>query len=446
MAKKRRAKRLDVEPLAVQIEDLTHEGDGVCRIDGKATFVHGALPGERVMAKPARRFRSYDEADLVEVLEASDERVEPRCDVFGTCGGCSLQHLAEDKQIARKQQILIDNLERLGKVEPGTVLPPLRGSAWGYRRKARLGVKSVYGKGRVLVGFRERNAPYITDATQCEILADPVGKLLSPLSEMIGQLSIASRLPQIEVAIGDNATALVFRILEALTEADREVLLAFGRKHQVQMWLQTKGPDTVHPMPEQGDVEPLYYEIPAFDVKVEFLPSDFTQINPEINQQMVPKALELLQVEPTHSVLELFSGLGNFTLPLAKQAAKVVTVEGDDGLVKRAHENAVRQGFNNVETHVGNLFEDQSDMAWSKSKYDRVLLDPARSGAVEILPTVAATGAQRIVYVSCHPGTLARDAGILVNEYGYRLEAAGVMDMFPHTAHVESIALFTKQA
>ncbi|MDD9892747.1 MAG: 23S rRNA (uracil(1939)-C(5))-methyltransferase RlmD [Gammaproteobacteria bacterium] len=444
MAKKRRAKRLDVEPLEVQIEDLTHEGDGVCRIDGKATFVHGALPGEKVMAKPVRRFRSYDEADLVEVLEASDERVEPRCEVFGTCGGCSMQHLAEDKQIARKQQILLDNLERLGKVAPKEVLEPLRSSAWGYRRKARLGVKSVFGKGRVLVGFRERSAPYITDTKQCEILAEPVGQLLMPLSEMIEKLSIASRLPQIEVAIGDNATALVFRILEDLTDADREVLLAFGKEHNVQMWLQTKGPDTVHPMPEQGDVEPLYYEIPAFDVKVEFLPSDFTQINPEINRQMVPKALELLQVEQGHNVLELFSGLGNFTLPLAKQAAKVVTVEGDDGLVKRAHENALRQGFDNVETHVGNLFEDQSDMAWSKGKYERVLLDPARSGADEILPTVAATGAERIVYVSCHPGTLSRDAGILVNEFGYTLEAAGVMDMFPHTAHVESIALFVK--
>lgn len=446
MAKKRRAKRLDVEPLEVQIEDLTHEGDGVCRIDGKATFVHGALPGETVIAKPMRRFRSYDEADLIEVVKASEERVEPRCAVFGQCGGCSLQHLVEERQIERKQQILLDNLERLGKVTPAEVLPPLTASAWAYRRKARLGVKSVFGKGRVLVGFRERSAPYITDTQQCEILAAPVGQLLMPLSAMIEKLSIAQRLPQIEVAIGDNATALVFRILDELTAADREVLLAFGKEHDVQIWLQSKGPDTVHAMPEQGELEALYYEIPAFDVRVEFLPSDFTQINAEINQQMVPLALELLQLQPEHQVLELFSGLGNFTLPLAKQAAKVVTVEGDDGLVKRAHENALRQGFDNVETHVGNLFEDQSAMAWSKAKYDRVLLDPARSGAVEILPMIAASGAERIVYVSCHPGTLSRDAGILVNDFGYTLEAAGVMDMFPHTAHVESIALFTKKS
>lgn len=444
MAKRKRSKRLDIEPIEVTIEDLTHEGNGVCRIDGKVTFVHGALPGETVMAKPMRRFRAYDEADLLEVLTPSEERVEPRCAVFGTCGGCNMQHLAEDKQIARKQQILLNNLERIGKVTPATVLPPLLGPAWAYRRKARLGVKSVFGKGRVLVGFRERSAPYITDTEQCEIMAEPVGKLLMPLSEMIAELSIAQRLPQIEVAIGDNATALVFRILEELSEADREILLAFGKAHNVQMWLQSKGPDTVHAMPEQGEVEPLFYELPEFGVKVEFLPNDFTQINPEINRQMVSRAIDLLQLEPEHEVLELFSGLGNFTLPLAKNAAKVVTVEGDEGLVARADQNAKRQGFNNVETHVGNLFEDQSSMAWSKAKYDRVLIDPARSGAEEILPTIAATGAKRIVYVSCHPGTLARDAGILVNEHGYTLEAAGVMDMFPHTAHVESIALFVK--
>lgn len=445
MAKKKRSKRLDIEPIEVLIEDLTHEGNGVARIDGKVTFVHGALPGETVIAKPMRRFRAYDEADLVEVITASEDRVVPRCAVFGTCGGCNMQHLAEDKQIERKQKILLDNLERIGKVTPNTVLPALRGHAWAYRRKARLGVKSVFGKGRVLVGFRERSAPYITDTEQCEILAEPVGQLLMPLSAMIAELSIAERLPQIEVAIGDNATALIFRILEDLSEADREIMLAFGKAHKVQMWLQSKGPDTVHPMPEQGEVEPLYYELEGYGVKVEFLPHDFTQINPEINRQMVPKALELLQVEPEHNVLELFSGLGNFTLALAKTAAKVVTVEGDDGLVKRADANAKRQGFNNVETHVGNLFEDQSKEVWSKAKYDRVLIDPARSGAEEILPTIAASGAERIVYVSCHPGTLARDAGILVNEHGYTLQAAGVMDMFPHTAHVESIALFIKK-
>lgn len=444
MAKRKRSKRLDVEPLEVTIEDLTHEGYGVCRIDGKVTFVHGTLPGEKAMVKPVRRFRAYDEADLIEILEPSPERVDPRCAVFGMCGGCTLQHLDEDKQIEKKQAILLNNLQRIGKVEPATVLPALRGSAWAYRRKARLGVKAVRGKGRVLVGFRERSAPYITDTKQCEIMAAPVGELLIPLSEMIEKLSIAERLPQIEVAIGDNATALVFRILEELTEADREILLAFGKAHSVQIWLQSKGPDTVHAMPEQGEVEALYYEIPAFGVRVEFLPHDFTQINAEINTQMVPLALELLEVAPEHNVLELFSGLGNFTMPLAKQANKVVTVEGDDGLVKRADANAKKQGFDNVETHVANLFEDQSAEAWSKAKYERVLLDPARSGAQEILPAVAKTGAERIVYVSCHPGTLARDAGILVNELGYTLAAAGVMDMFPHTAHVESIALFIK--
>lgn len=446
MAKRKRSKRLNVEPLEVTIDDLTHEGYGVCRIDGKVTFVHGTLPGETAMVKPVRRFRAYDEADLVEITAPSNDRVEPRCAVFGTCGGCTLQHLHEDKQIAKKQEILLNNLQRIGKVAPDRVLPPLRAAEWAYRRKARLGVKTVHGKGRVLVGFRERSAPYITDTQRCEIMAEPVGELLMPLSAMIEKLSIAARLPQIEVAIGDNATALVFRILEELSEADREILLAFGREHDVQIWLQSKGPDTVHAMPEQGELAPLYYEIPAFDVRVEFLPHDFTQINAGINTQMVPLALELLQVAPEHEVLELFSGLGNFTLPLAKQASKVVTVEGDDGLVKRADENAKRQGFSNVETHVANLFEDQSAERWSKGKYDRVLLDPARSGAQEILPTVAKTGAERIVYVSCHPGTLARDAGILVNELGYRLEAAGVMDMFPHTAHVESIALFTKSA
>lgn len=445
MAKRKRSKRLDLPPVEVTIEDLTHEGYGVCRIEGKVTFVHGTLTGEKALVKPMRRFRAYDEADLVELLEPSPDRVDPRCAVFGMCGGCTLQHLDEDKQIEQKQGILLGNLQRIGKVTPAKVLPPLRASAWAYRRKARLGVKTVRGKGRVLVGFRERSAPYITDTERCEIMAAPVGELLMPLSAMIEKLSIADRLPQIEVAIGDNATALVFRVLDEPSEADREVLLAFGKEHNVQIWLQSKGPDTVHPMPEQGEVETLYYEIPAFGVRVEFLPHDFTQINAEINTQMVPLALELLQVESSHNVLELFSGLGNFTMPLAKQAAKVITVEGDAGLVERADKNAKKQGFDNVETHVANLFEDQSQEAWSKGKYERVLLDPARSGAQEILETVVKTGAERIVYVSCHPGTLARDAGILVNEMGYTLEAAGVMDMFPHTAHVESIALFTKQ-
>lgn len=445
MAKRKRSKRLDVAPVEVTIDDLTHEGYGVCRIEGKVTFVHGTLPGEKALVKPMRRFKGYDEADLIELLETSPDRVDPRCAVFGICGGCSLQHLHEDKQIEIKQDILLGNLQRIGKVTPAKVLPALRGSAWSYRRKARLGVKTVRGKGRVLVGFRERSAPYITDTERCEIMAPPVGELLMPLSAMIEKLSIAERVPQIEVAIGDNATALVFRVLEEPSEADREVLLAFGKEHKLQIWLQSKGPDTVHAMPEQGEVETLYYDIPAFGVRVEFLPHDFTQINAEINSQMVPLAIDLLQVESSHKVLELFSGLGNFTLPLAKQAAKVITVEGDAGLVSRADKNAKKQGFDNVETHVANLFEDQSKEAWSKGKYDRVLLDPARSGAQEILETVVKTGAERIVYVSCHPGTLARDAGILVNEMGYSLEAAGVMDMFPHTAHVESIALFIKK-
>lgn len=427
----------------LRIESLSHDGRGVARIEGKTAFVHGALPGERIHFERSRKRRDYDEGRALEVLEPAAERVEPRCPHFGVCGGCALQHYDSGAQIRAKQQILLDNLARIGKVEPGEVLAPLTGPVWGYRRRARLGAKLVRKKGRVLVGFREREAPFVTDATRCEVLDPRVGLLLEPLGELIHGLSIAARVPQIEVAVADNATALVLRNLASPSDADRAALADFGREHGIEFYLQPGGYDTVAPLEEPAT--PLHYRLPAQDVTIGFLPTDFIQINGELNRAMVNRALELLEVGPEHRVLDLFCGLGNFSLPLARHAAAVTGVEGDAALVARARGNAATNGLGNVEFHVANLFEPEPGAPWLRGCYQRVLLDPPRAGAREVIAELPRLAPERIVYVSCHPGTLARDAGILVNEQGYRLAAAGVMDMFPHTAHVESIALFTRE-
>jgi 23S rRNA (uracil1939-C5)-methyltransferase len=444
MARKRRRKQLPTEPVEAAIESLTHDAKGVAHIEGKATFIHGSLPGERVRFLYSGRWRKYDEGRVVEVLEASSQRVEPRCRQFGVCGGCSLQHQQVSAQVASKQQSMLESLKHIGRIVPEQILPPLVGqSAWGYRRKARLGVRYVAKKGGTLIGFRERGSSFITDIDCCPILHPRVGELLPELSQLIDQLSVRDQIPQIEMAMGDELCVLIFRLLAAPDQQDLDLLERFAPLHEIEIYLQEGGPESVRPL--RGDGVILSYDLPAFDLTLTFQPNDFTQVNSDINRQMIQQAIDLLAVSPEDRVLDLFCGLGNFTLPLACKAAEVTGVEGDAGLVARARENALRNGLSNTSFYTANLYEPLVNEPWLQHGFNKVLLDPPRSGAQEILHLLPKLGGERIVYVSCYPGTLARDAGILVEQHNYRLLSAGVMDMFPHTAHVESIALLEKR-
>lgn len=442
MARRRRGPKLPSEPVRVMIDDLSHDGRGVAHIDGKTVFIEGALKGEEVDFIYVEKKRHYDVGVAQTIHQAAPERVEPRCAVFGICGGCAMQHMAAEAQILAKQQVLLENFSRIGKVQPRTILPPLTGPHWGYRRKARLGVRYVEKKGKVLIGFREKRKPYIAEMARCEVLHPSVGEKLELLAQMIGSLQARDRIAQIEVAVDDEHSALVLRNLSPLERADKEALIAFAQGEGFCLFLQPGGPDTVSPLwPEAIQ---LSYTLPEFDVHFDFSPTGFTQVNTDINRKMVPYAIEMLQLEPDERVLDLFCGLGNFTLPLARRAREVVGVEGSEELVRLARANAAANGIDNVSFHAADLAKEVELLPWWKEGFDKVLLDPARDGAMEAIPHIARLGVKRIVYVSCNPATLARDAGILVNEYGYRLEQAGVMDMFPHTAHVESIALFTR--
>lgn len=428
------------EPIRMEVVSLAHDGRGVARIDGKTVFVDGGLPGETVLAARGRKHRRYDEATLLEVLEPSPDRVEPGCGHFGVCGGCALQHLDATKQIEAKQAHVAEQFIRVGQVEPARWLEPLRGPSWGYRRRARLGAKYVIKKERVLVGFRERSKPYVADVRACPVLADPVGPIVGELAVLVESLSIRERLPQIEVSVGERATALVARVLDDPTDEDRRRLRDFAASRGVEFYLQPGGLDTVVPL--DAPATPLSYRLPEFDVEITFQPIDFIQVNAAINAQAVSLALEQLQLAAGHKVLDLFCGLGNFTLPIARRAARVIGVEGEAGLVARARANAAANGIGNAEFHVADLTADPGELPWAQGGFDRVLLDPPRAGAAGVLPLIGRMRPGRIVYVSCHPASLARDAGVLVNGHGYRLAAAGVMDMFPHTSHVESIAVF----
>jgi 23S rRNA (uracil1939-C5)-methyltransferase len=423
-----------------QVVDLTHDGRGVARVEGKAVFIDGALPGERVRFRVHKRRRSMDEAGLVDVLEASPQRVAPRCAHFGVCGGCSLQHLSGDAQLVGKEKQLLEDLERIGKVQPGEVLPPMRGPQWGYRRRARLGVKYVHKKGRVLAGFREREKPYLADIQRCEVLLESLATLPMELAALTETLSIREHLPQVEVAAGDTAVALVLRVMQPPGAEDLQKIGEFGARRGLQIFLQTGGLDSVRAL--RDDYPPLEYAIDGGSIKMQFGPVDFIQVNADINVSMVDAAIAKLQPKESDRVLDLFCGLGNFTLPLARRAASVVGVEGDAGLIAKARDNALRNGIGNAAFAVENLFEPAKFGAWADERYDLVLLDPPRAGAVELLSRMPKWRPRRVVYISCHPGSLARDAGILVNEHGFTLSAAGVMDMFPHTTHVESIAVF----
>jgi 23S rRNA (uracil1939-C5)-methyltransferase len=430
--------------IEIDILDLGHDGRGVGRVDGKAVFVAGGLTGERVLARVHARKRSFDEAHTLEVLRPSPDRVSPKCGSFGLCGGCALQHLAPAAQIAAKQHVLLENFERIGHVSPQQLLPPLTAQPWGYRRKARLGAKWVKKKARVLVGFREANDPrFIAECPRCEVLVPEVGERLGELAELVQGLQARDSIPQIEVAAGDNQTALVFRHLQPLGEADRAALAAFAARTGLVIYLQPGGNDSVHPL--DPATPPLQFALDEGALNLQFRPLDFVQVNAGMNLRMIPLALELLDLAPQHRVLDLFCGLGNFTLPLARRVAEVVGVEGEAGLVQRARENAERNGIGNARFFAADLTRPLQAEPWFGERFDRLLLDPPRTGADGVIGQLPLAGIERIVYVSCHPGSLARDAGLLVREHGYTLTSAGVMDMFPHTAHVESIAVFERR-
>jgi len=434
-----RRKPVPAGEFTAEIIDLDQDGRGFARVNGKATFIADALPGERVRFRYLRSARDVDEGQVTAIEQASPDRVEPACSHFGVCGGCALQHLAPARQIEFKQKQLLDAFERIGKLSPEAVVPPITGAVWGYRRRARLGVKRVPKKGGVLVGFRERDSSFLTPLETCHTLDPRIGTRLRALAAVIDRLSIAAQLPQVEVAGGEHM-ALVLRVLQAPSESDRALLAEFAAREGFELYLQPGGLDSIVPLTPPA--QPLEYSPDGSELRLRFEPSDFIQINADISQQAVRQAIDWMDIKPGERVLELFCGLGNFSLPLARAGADVLAVEGDTGLVRRARENAERNGIVNARFEKADLFKTTADADWLQAPFSKVLLDPPRAGAREILPAVAARRPARMVYVSCHPGTLARDAGLLVHEHGYRLTRAGVMDMFPHTSHVESMALF----
>ena len=431
-------------PIGV-IESLDHEARGITRLEGKRVFVDGALPGETVEYASFRRKPNYELAHLVGVLSPSVARVKPRCEHFGVCGGCAMQHLDDAAQVAVKQRILEDSLWHVGKVRPRQMLPPIFGEPWGYRHRARLGIRQVPGRGGMLIGFHERRSSYIADIRSCAVLPPHVSALLMPLRELFATMSIADRMPQVEVAVGAKSTALSLRILEPLSVQDEKLLRQFADCHQIVFYLQPKGPDSVycfHPLSNSG----LSYTLPEFGLELDFNPSDFTQVNHAVNRVLVRRALSLMDAKPGERIADLFCGLGNFTLPIARSGARVLGVEGSPALVKRGRQSALANGLaSNVEFTVANLFECTPASFAAFGHLDKALIDPPREGAIEVVKALGDDGPRRIVYVSCNPATLARDAEVLVRLKGYDFAAAGVVNMFPHTGHVESIAVFDRQ-
>ena len=425
------------------IDSLAHDGRGVGKHNGKAVFVDGALPGELVQVRLKKRQRKYDTAELEQVLQASVDRVEPKCEHFHQCGGCSLQHLSTEAQMTNKQQQLQENLSRIGKVSPNHWLEPLQADLWAYRRKARLGVRYVHKKGRVLIGFREKGSSFITDTRCCEVLHPSVGLKLEALVEAVNALSIRDQVPQIEVAVGEQETCLIVRVMQELTEQDNAVLKDLAKQINVTLLIQPGGMNSIYPLAEVA--QPLYYDLPEWDLRLFFEPHDFTQVNLSLNRQMLKQALHYLQPAAEDTVLDLFCGLGNFSLPLARQAGHIIGAESDAPMVNRAEQNARHNGLSNCEFFSADLFAELTELPFLKQSFNKVLLDPPRSGAEQVVRWLAKTGqAEIVVYVSCNPSTLARDADILVHEGNYQLTHAGAMDMFPHTAHVEAMAVFSR--
>lgn len=433
------------------IESLDQEGRGVTHVEGKTIFVDGALPNEKVTFQSIRVKPSYEVSNVVEILKQSSQRVTPKCPHFGLCGGCKLQHLDFAAQVAAKQRLLEADLWHIGKVKAENMLPPLYGPTWGYRHKARLSVKYVDKKQRVLVGFNEKGTRFVADMSSCEVLVPEVSALIEPLQQVVEQLSIRDKLPQIELAVGEATElgdgpviVLILRIMDALNSNDEALLKGFADTHALQIWTQTKGPDTIKPFyPLQGPA--LKYSLPEFNLTYPFKPNEFTQVNPQINRVMIRRAMQLLAPQQHEKIADFFCGIGNFTLPIARSGAQVLGLEGLANLVDRANESATLNEISNTKFGVADLFKMTPESLSELGRFDKWLVDPPRDGAFELVKSLDATNSpERIVYVSCNPATLARDAGILVNEKGYELSAAGVINMFPHTAHVESIALFVR--
>lgn len=457
MRKRRNRSAVDIKQapiLTAIIESLDQEGRGVAHLDGKTIFIEGALPTEKVTFQSHRIKPSYEVGRVVEILKQSNLRVTPKCPHYAVCGGCKLQHLDFTGQVANKQRLLESDLWHIGKVKPDNMLPPIYGPTWGYRHKARLSVRYVEKKQRVLVGFNEKATRYVADMNSCEVLTPEVSALIAPLQDLIMQLSLREKIPQIELAVGESVAAekkpvivLIFRIMDVVSEQDEVLFKAFADDHAVQIWTQTKGPDTIKPFYPLDSVvkalPALKYSLPEFELTYPFKPNEFTQVNPQINQVMIRRAMQLLNPQVGEKIADFFCGIGNFTLPIAHSGAKVLGLEGLANLVERAKESAQLNQINHVEFGVVDLFKMTPEALTKLGKLDKWLVDPPRDGAFELIKSLDASNSPKtIVYVSCNPATLARDAGVLVNEKGYTLKSAGVINMFPHTSHVESIALF----
>lgn len=428
----------------VSIRSLSHDGRGIGTINNKTAFVSGALPNETVTCEITQKRSNYQEADATEILTASSERTTPPCAHFGVCGGCSLQHMSVESQMALKQQTLLDQLKHFGQVTPDHLLSPLHAVDLGYRRKARLGVKFVIKKNKMLVGFREKSSRYLADLERCPVLHPSVGEHLQDLAALVQSLEQFQHIPQIEIAIGDTEGALVFRHMHPLSESDQEKLVSFGKNHHFHIYLQPNPPASVYKIWPKNCADRLTYTLPDESLEFLFHPLDFTQVNLDMNRLMVKQALHLLGVEKHETVLDLFCGIGNFTLPLAKYGAHVTGIEGAHEMTQRASDNAKHNGILNVSFYAANLETPPVNAPWINKQYDKILLDPPRAGAKDILPHFKTFSAKKIVYVSCNPATLARDAGELVHVYGYRMTHAGIMNMFPHTSHTEAMAVFEK--
>lgn len=426
------------------IESLDHEARGITRLEGKTIFVEGALPGEEVEYASYRRKPSYEQAQATHILRASADRVTPRCPNFGVCGGCSMQHTHHAAQVAAKQRVLENSLWHIGRLKPDQLYPAIYGEPFGYRHRARIGARLVAKKGGMLIGFHERRSSFIADMKECPNLPPHVSALLVPLRGLVGALSIRDRMPQIEIAVGAHSTVLVFRNLEPLNAADEALMRAFADRHAVEIFLQPKGPDSVVRLhPENG--APLSYTLPEYGLELFFSPTEFTQVNHAINRVLVRRAMGLLAPQPGERIADMFCGLGNFTLPIARLGADVVGIEGSEALVRRAAENAAANGLSaRTNFAVANLFEATEESIATLGDFDKMLIDPPREGAIELVKAFGDRAPRRIVYVSCNPATLARDAAVLTAGKGYRFRGAGVVNMFPNTSHVESIAMFDR--
>lgn len=441
---RKRSQRAEQPVEAAVIRDITTDGRGIAGVAGKTVFVDAAITDEFVRFKRRRRRKSYDEADLIEVLRASPERSQPPCEYFDICGGCKLQHMHPEAQLAAKERALFDAFERIGKVVPDEYLPALAGKPLGYRRRARMGAKLVEKKGRVLVGFREKHKPYIAEMHSCQTLSPRLSELIDPLALLIADLSISRQIPQVEMSLGDETLSLVFRVLQNPNGTDRERLRVFAEAHEADIWLQSGGPNTLAPLDPAKPPAPLWYQLPVDDLRLEFGPLDFIQVNQDMNRRMIAQAMKLLGDISGYRVLDLFCGIGNFSLPLATRATQVTGVELDPVMVGKARVNAELNGLDNVEFHAADLTATDGLPDWWQQGFDVIVLDPPRAGAQEVLPFIARAAPATILYVSCHAGSLARDAGILVHEHGYRLKSLGAMDMFPQTSHVEAMAVFER--